>query len=90
MFHSVGLDPDEPERPDQTVFEGLKLFLEEMDAAEREHFLRHTGPAMVRRALDLKNLKPAGGLHFSLQQQGTFCDFTERQLSVHWFQSLVI
>lgn len=67
---NVGLDPDEPERPDQTVFEALKLLLEEMDTAEREHFLQHTGPAMVRRALDLKNLKPPGGLHFSLQQQG--------------------
>ncbi|KAJ1523712.1 hypothetical protein ONE63_001546 [Megalurothrips usitatus] len=68
---NVGLDPDEPERPDQTVFDGLRVFLDEdLAREEREHFLRHTAPAMARRALDLKNLKPAGGLHFSLQQQG--------------------
>ncbi|XP_052121802.1 uncharacterized protein LOC113212013 isoform X1 [Frankliniella occidentalis] len=68
---NVGLDPDEPERPDQTVFDGLRKYLEkELSAAERSHFLRQTAPAMVRRALALKDLKPPSGLHFSLQQQG--------------------
>ncbi|KAK3920453.1 Poly(ADP-ribose) glycohydrolase [Frankliniella fusca] len=68
---NVGLDPDEPDRPDQTVFDGLRRYLEEdLSAVEREHVLRYTAPAMVRRALALKDLKPAGGLHFSLQQQG--------------------
>jgi hypothetical protein len=41
-----------------------------MTGEERCHFLEVTAPSMVHKALQLKQLKPAGGLHFSLQQQG--------------------
>jgi hypothetical protein len=41
-----------------------------MTEEERCHFLEVTAPSMVHKALQLKQLKPAGGLHFSLQQQG--------------------
>jgi hypothetical protein len=41
-----------------------------MAEEERRHFLEVTAPSMVHKALQLKQLKPAGGLHFSLQQQG--------------------
>ena len=41
-----------------------------MTEEERRHFLEVTAPSMVHKALQLKQLKPAGGLHFSLQQQG--------------------
>jgi hypothetical protein len=44
-----------------------------MPEEERRHFLEVTAPSMVHKALQLKQLKPAGGLHFSLQQQGTRC-----------------
>jgi len=41
-----------------------------MTEEERCHFLEVTAPSMVHKALQLKQLKPARGLHFSLQQQG--------------------
>ena len=66
------MDPDDDDKPDLTVFGGLEIFLDsDMTEEERCHFLEVTAPSMVHKALQLKQLKPAGGLHFSLQQQGT-------------------
>ncbi|KAK7864330.1 hypothetical protein R5R35_009174 [Gryllus longicercus] len=66
---NISLDPDE-EAPDPALFQALERFLEEdLTPEERRHFLEKTSPAMVQRALQLKSLKPPGGLHFSLQQQ---------------------
>jgi len=65
------LDPDDDDKPDLTVFGGLEIFLDsDMTEEERCHFLEVTAPSMVHKALQLKQLKPARGLHFSLQQQG--------------------
>jgi hypothetical protein len=65
------LYPDDEDKPDLTVFGGLEIFLDsDMTEEERSHFLEVTTPSMVHKALQLKQLKPAGGLHFSLQQQG--------------------
>jgi hypothetical protein len=65
------LDPDDEDKPDLTVFGGLEMFLDsDLTEEERSHFLEVTTPSMVHKALQLKQLKPAGGLHFSLQQQG--------------------
>lgn len=67
---NIGLDPDDEDKPDLTVFGGLEMFLDsDMTEEERNHFLEVTTPSMVHKALQLKQLKPAGGLHFSLQQQ---------------------
>ncbi|XP_067014463.2 uncharacterized protein [Anabrus simplex] len=66
---NISLDPDE-ETPDPTMFSELETFLEkELQPEERRHFLEHTTPAMVQRALQLKQFKPPSGLRFSLQQQ---------------------
>jgi hypothetical protein len=65
------LDPDDEDKPDLTVFGGLEMFLDsDMTEEERSHFLEVTTPSIVHKALQLKQLKPAGGLRFSLQQQG--------------------
>lgn len=69
MCDSVGLDPDERDSPDLTVFAMLETFLAEASETEKAHILGETIPAMARRALDLRSLRPPGGLHFSLQQQ---------------------
>jgi hypothetical protein len=67
---NIGLDPDDDDKPDLTVFGGLEIFLDsDMTDEERCHFLEVTAPSMVHKALQLKQLKPAGGFHFSLQQQ---------------------
>ncbi|GFG28940.1 hypothetical protein Cfor_00345 [Coptotermes formosanus] len=67
---NIGLDPDDDDKPDLTVFGGLEIFLDsDMTEEERCHFLEVTAPSMVHKALQLKQLKPAGGFHFSLQQQ---------------------
>lgn len=65
----MGLDPDERDSPDLTVFTALEMFLAEVSESERKHILQSTLPAMARRALDLRSLRPPSGLHFSLQQQ---------------------
>lgn len=74
-FYSVGLDPDERDSPDLTVFTALEVFLAEVSEVERRHILHTTLPAMARRALSLRALRPPGGLLFSLQQQRvyTYC-----------------
>jgi len=79
----VGLDPDEPETPDETVIDGLKQFLDELEAEDRNRLLQKTIPSMAKRAIQLKQLKPAAGFHFCLQQQGTvvYCKFDSSKLS---------
>nr|CAD7267926.1 unnamed protein product [Timema shepardi]CAD7579175.1 unnamed protein product [Timema californicum] len=70
---NIGLDPEDDDSPDNTVLVGLEKFLEnDMAGEERRHFLEKIIPAMVDRALKMKQLKPAAGFHFSLQQQGGF------------------
>lgn len=70
-FCSVGLDPDEPDGPDLNVLNGLKTFLaDDLSSTEREHFFNVTLPIIIKSALELKSLKPANGLPFSLQQEG--------------------
>lgn len=72
---NISLDPDE-ETSDPSMFLPLETFLEkDLSMEERRHFLEETFPAMVQRALQLKSLKPPGGLHFSLQQQGDKVQF---------------
>ncbi|XP_054271486.1 uncharacterized protein LOC128992101 [Macrosteles quadrilineatus] len=72
---NVGLDPDERDSPDLTVFTMLETFLAEVSETEKAHILGETIPAMARRALDLRSLRPPGGLHFSLQQQQDRIEF---------------
>ncbi|XP_045470669.1 uncharacterized protein LOC123677958 isoform X2 [Harmonia axyridis] len=70
----ISLDPDD-ENSEPNLFQGLKEFLEnDLSNEERNNFFNRTLPNMVNRALKLKEYKPKGGLHFSLQQQP---DFTE-------------
>lgn len=67
---SIGLDPDE-EKSEEPLFANLHAFIErDMSPEEQGFLLGSTVPSMVQRALQLKQLKPASGLHFSLQQQG--------------------
>lgn len=67
---NVGLDPDDSEKPDPSIFSGLRSFLDrDMDQTARQHFLTVTLPSMVNCALQLKQWRPPSGLHFSLQQQ---------------------
>lgn len=65
----MSLDPDE-DIADPHLFIGLLNFLDnDLNNEERSNFLNKTLPNVVRRALALKEYKPKGGLHFSLQQQ---------------------
>ncbi|XP_071455534.1 uncharacterized protein [Hetaerina americana] len=67
---NVGLDPDDPDKPDPSVFSGLRSFLDrDMDQTVRQHFLTVTLPSIVHCALQMKQWRPPSGLHFSLQQQ---------------------
>lgn len=68
--NSVGLDPDEPETVDLEQFSQLAAFLRGCEEAERKQVLECSIPCLVQYALRLKEFKPPGGLHFSLQQQG--------------------
>lgn len=72
VHSSVSLDPDEdPIDPQQFV--GLLNFLDnDLSGEERSKFLQKTLPSMAQRAANLKELKPKGGLHFSLQQQRSY------------------
>ncbi|CAH1954116.1 unnamed protein product [Acanthoscelides obtectus] len=75
---NISLDPDE-EEVDPQQFVGLQNFLDnDLNMEERDTFLKRTLPAIVKRALKIKDLKPKGGLRFSLQQQP---DTTELQYS---------
>lgn len=72
---SISLDPDDEEKKDPDLFIGLLNFLDnDLTCEERSNFLTKTLPNMVNRALQLKQWKPGGGLHFSLQQQ---CNHTQ-------------
>ncbi|KAJ8871888.1 hypothetical protein PR048_028228 [Dryococelus australis] len=67
---NIGLDPDEDEKPDPSVFQELERYLEsEVTGEEMQLIVEKTIPAIVHRALQLKQLKPPRGLCFSLQQQ---------------------
>ncbi|GLV39189.1 Poly(ADP-ribose) glycohydrolase [Carabus blaptoides fortunei] len=75
---NISLDPDDEERRDPDLFIGLLNFLDnDLTCDERSNFLTKTLPNIVNRALQLKQWKPGGGLHFSLQQQadGTELDY---------------
>ncbi|CAH1183134.1 unnamed protein product [Phaedon cochleariae] len=75
---NVSLEPDE-ETVDPKQFTRFQNFLDnDLTNAERNVFFSKTLPNMVSRALQLKELRPRGGLHFSLQQQS---DCTELQYS---------
>nr|CAI5833228.1 unnamed protein product [Callosobruchus analis] len=75
---NISLDPDE-EDVDPQQFVGLLNFLDnDLDIEERSTFLNRILPAIVKRALKVKDLRPKGGLRFSLQQQP---DTTELQYS---------
>ncbi|KAJ8971140.1 hypothetical protein NQ314_000872 [Rhamnusium bicolor] len=75
---NVSLDPDE-EIVDPQHFVGLLNFLDnDLTSEERSIFLNKTLPNIVSRALRIKELRPKGGLHFSLQQQP---DCTELEYS---------
>lgn len=81
---STGLDPDEPEKTDPTIFHKLENFITELSPEEQTHFFSKTLRIMAKRALDLKKLKPANGFHFSLQQQGNYwISSKQRQVSAH-------
>ncbi|CAB3359259.1 Hypothetical predicted protein [Cloeon dipterum] len=76
---NVGLDPDEPDTVDPEQFTKLSWFLEkECDEYEREEILSKSIPCMVKYALKLKELKPANGVHFSLQQQEDYVSMEKR------------
>ncbi|GAB0099238.1 Poly(ADP-ribose) glycohydrolase [Sergentomyia squamirostris] len=65
---NVSLDPDEDKR-DCTIFFGLHLYMNNhLTPTEKDHLLQNTIPNIARRAQELKQLKPARGLSFSLQQ----------------------
>lgn len=67
---SVSLDPEEDDT-DPNLFVALLNFLDnDLTSMERDNFLQNTLPSLTRHALTLKEFKPKGGLHFSLQQQG--------------------
>lgn len=68
----MSLDPDEDDT-DPNLFVGLLNFLDnDLTSSERSNFLQKTLPIIIKSALKLKEYKPNGGLHFSLQQQGKF------------------
>lgn len=66
----MSLDPDDDER-DSTVFDGLRLFIEnDLTEEERSRFLGTTIRNLAKQAQNIKALRPPRGLNFSLQQQG--------------------
>lgn len=66
----MSLDPDEDDT-DPNLFVGLLNYLDnDLTINERDHFLENTLQNLIKCALKLKECKPNGGLHFSLQQQG--------------------
>ncbi|KAG5878658.1 hypothetical protein JTB14_015594 [Gonioctena quinquepunctata] len=67
---NVSLEPDE-ETVDPQQLAGFLNFLDnDLTNEERITFFSKTLPNIVSKALKIKELKPKGGLHFSLQQQG--------------------
>lgn len=77
MYHSsTSLEPDDEPLGDQHVFDVLcdEVVDTWLSEEERQDLFDTQLPTMVDYALELKNLKPSRGLHFSLQQQSTLCD----------------
>jgi poly(ADP-ribose) glycohydrolase len=60
---------------DSTVFEGLQLFIDELDDTERDKFLNHTLKTICRFAKNLKIHRPPRGMNFSLQQNVDCVEF---------------
>ncbi|KAL1450219.1 hypothetical protein WDU94_002662 [Cyamophila willieti] len=76
---NVSLDTDEDDTDQSDLFTPLTDFLSHhLSREELDHFFHKTLKILVRRALDLKHVKPVNGLQFSLQQQ---LDCTEFQRS---------
>ncbi|KAI5714589.1 hypothetical protein M8J77_002142 [Diaphorina citri] len=74
---NVSLDIDEDETDQGDLFTPLAEFLStDLTREELDHFFKKTLKVLVRKALDLKHVKPVNGLQFSLQQQ---LDCTEFQ-----------
>jgi hypothetical protein len=71
---SISLDPDE-DHMDSTVFEGLQIFIDELDDTERDKFLNHTLKTICRFAKNLKIHRPPRGMNFSLQQNVDCVEF---------------
>lgn len=77
VFCSISLDPEE-DTADPDIFTGLQMFFDkEMTYEERNAFFSGTLKTMVKRALNMKQWKPRGGLHFSLQQQRNLRNVTK-------------
>ena len=69
MWRSTSLEPDD-DVTDVSLFDRLVEFVEsEMSAVERDNFFRIQLPSIVHWSLQLKQLKPVQGFHYSLQQQ---------------------
>ena len=74
IHFSISLDPEE-DHLDRTVFEGLRLFLNDIDEGERKNFLNNTIKTLCFYAKNLKHHKPQLGISFSLQQINDSVDF---------------
>ncbi|XP_060518862.1 uncharacterized protein LOC132697396 isoform X2 [Cylas formicarius] len=75
---NISLDPED-DTADPEQFVGLLNFLDnDFTSEERSNFIKKTLPNITKRALMIKDFRPKGGLHFSLQQQA---DETELQYS---------
>lgn len=67
---NVSLDMDEDTADSSDLFIPLAEFLSnDLSREELDHFFLKTLRVLVRKALDLKHVKPVNGLQFSLQQQ---------------------
>ncbi|XP_043222131.1 uncharacterized protein LOC122381707 [Amphibalanus amphitrite] len=74
---NVGLDPtDDPVDPAR--FEGLRLYVGQLAAADRTKLFRTTLPCMVNYALKLRIFKPRESLQYSLQQQAGTVELDRR------------
>lgn len=78
FISSVGLDPEELDRPlsesaeNENLFEHFHSFLtDELSAGERHNFMAKTIKRIAALAGVLRELRPPNGLRFSLQQQST-------------------
>lgn len=96
LFSSIGLDPEELDRPcgsaeEEHLFEGFTRFLmNELSATERQHFMEKTIKRIATLAASIKELRPANGLRFSLQQQSTCTELNRKfvaSLLAHAFLS---
>ena len=73
FYFSTSLEPeDEPGLGDQSIFDMLAHLVDEDENSSGNLFFNIQLPTMIDFALQLKNLKPIKGLHFSLQQQSNY------------------